>query len=195
MDALTIAAYNREAERISDLHQKLIPDRLYALISKYFLPGLRALDIGCGSGRDTAWLAENGFDVLGIDASVGMLDQAVRRYPGLDFKVMALPELEGIADASFSNVLCSAVFMHLDQGDSKIAALNILRVLLPGGILILSIRGTNEVGKRENGKLYEEMSREDILGLFDGLGAGLIFSEDTLEAARNHIWHTFVFKK
>lgn len=38
-------------------------------------PGGRVVDIGCGTGRDALWLAEQGFDVLGLDYAPG----AVRR--------------------------------------------------------------------------------------------------------------------
>jgi SAM-dependent methyltransferase len=41
-------------------------------------PGGRVVDIGCGNGRDSVWLAEQGFDVLGVDYAPG----AVRRSRG-----------------------------------------------------------------------------------------------------------------
>ena len=195
MDKLTIAAYDRDAEEISELHQKLVPERLYSLVSEYFLPGLKTLDIGCGSGRDTNWLAEKGFDVLGVDASFGMLDQAFRRYPHLEFKVTALPELDGLASGVYSNVLCSAVLMHLENDVLRNAVENMIRVTCDNGILLVSIRGTHEPSKREDGKLYEEISRDYVLSLFDHFGADLLFYEEDFESARKHVWRTFVFKK
>jgi SAM-dependent methyltransferase len=36
----------------------------------------RVLDVGCGTGEDAIWLAGNGYDVLGIDASAGMIEVA-----------------------------------------------------------------------------------------------------------------------
>ena len=41
------------------------------------LGGARVLDIGCGNGRNTAWLAGKGAQVVGIDIAAGLLD-AVR---------------------------------------------------------------------------------------------------------------------
>ncbi|MDN5635429.1 MAG: class I SAM-dependent methyltransferase, partial [Brevibacterium sp.] len=38
-------------------------------------PG-RVLDVGCGEGADVIWLAENGWDVVGIDLSQTAIDRA-----------------------------------------------------------------------------------------------------------------------
>lgn len=195
MDKNTIKAYDRDAEGISEIHQKLIPDRLYSLISEYFWPGLKTLDVGCGSGRDTNWLAERGFDVLGVDASTGMLDQSISRYPNLNFQMTALPNLDGLANGLYSNVLCSAVLMHLEHHALRDAVENMIRVSSNNGILLVSIRGTYEPSKREGGKLYEEISKEYLVKLFEDFGADLLFYEETMETVRKHVWRTFVFKK
>ena len=39
-------------------------------------PGERVLDLGCGTGHLTARIAETGADVVGIDASAEMVEQA-----------------------------------------------------------------------------------------------------------------------
>jgi ubiquinone/menaquinone biosynthesis C-methylase UbiE len=195
MDKLTIEAYNQEAENIAQLHDNLVPERLYQLIVKYFCPGMKTLDIGCGNGRDSAWLSKNGFEVIGLDASLGMLRQAKKRHPKTHFLQAALPELSGIPDATFSNALCSAVLMHMERSELQLATKSILRVLTKGAVLLVSIRGTLEANKRENGKLYEAITPEEMMALFEHEGAKLLFYESTLEAVRNHIWHTLIFRK
>src|SRR5437764_1431615 len=42
------------------------------------LRGARALDVGCGSGRWTRWLAERGAEPVGIDPTAAMLETARR---------------------------------------------------------------------------------------------------------------------
>ncbi|MBF4616140.1 class I SAM-dependent methyltransferase [Curtobacterium sp. VKM Ac-1376] len=42
------------------------------------LPVGRALDLGCGEGGDVVWLAEQGWDVTGIDLSVTALERGSR---------------------------------------------------------------------------------------------------------------------
>ncbi|HWB09634.1 MAG TPA: methyltransferase domain-containing protein [Pirellulales bacterium] len=50
-------------------------------------PGERILDLGCGTGHLTAKIADAGADVLGIDASSAMVEQARRNFPGVSFEV------------------------------------------------------------------------------------------------------------
>lgn len=195
MDIATIQIYNDDANSIANLHEALVPERLYQLIMEFFTADGKTLDIGCGSGRDSAWLVKNGFDVLGIDASTGMLDEAKKRHSELTFQEIALPELAGIRDDSYANVLCSAVLMHLAHDSLESAAKNIFRILVKGGVLLLSFRGTRESSKRENGKLYEPITKDEAIALFEQQGGELLFYESILESGRNHLWHTFIFRK
>jgi 2-polyprenyl-3-methyl-5-hydroxy-6-metoxy-1,4-benzoquinol methylase len=51
-------------------------ERVYQAIHGFFHLGASTADIGCGPGRDTAWLSANGYSVVGYDASEPMLAQA-----------------------------------------------------------------------------------------------------------------------
>jgi trans-aconitate methyltransferase len=68
-------------------------------------PGERILDLGCGTGHLTAQAAACGAEVVGLDASPAMVEQARRAYPALRFetgdaRAFAFPEP---FDAVFSN--------------------------------------------------------------------------------------------
>ena len=51
-------------------------------------------DVGCGTGRLTAYLADLGLDVVGIDLSPGMVAVARRTYPSLRFEVGSMTALD-----------------------------------------------------------------------------------------------------
>ena len=113
MDQITLKAYEAGAEGFAkDWHEQPAPTDLHALVRRFFRPGPTA-DIGCGSGREVAWLCANGYPAKGYDPSEGLLAQARARYPALEFASAALPELTGVPDGSFDNVLCETVIMHL----------------------------------------------------------------------------------
>ncbi len=138
MDRSTIAAYDEHAAEYAEdwLSQPADAD-LHSLVRQYFRPGLTA-DIGCGAGRDTAWLAANAFPSIGYDASDGLLEEARRRHPEIDFRSAALPELAGIEDGTFTNVFCETVLMHLGPALRAQSVTRLLSILQPGGTLYLS---------------------------------------------------------
>jgi malonyl-CoA O-methyltransferase len=52
--------------------------------------GKRVLDLGCGTGRHTTWLADQGADVIGVDESEAMLAVAREKRPQLDLRQRSL---------------------------------------------------------------------------------------------------------
>jgi ubiquinone/menaquinone biosynthesis C-methylase UbiE len=76
------AAYDQVAEAYAEKNAVMPP--VYLDLGPRFLalvcPGLPVLDVGCGAGRDLAWLTQQGARVVGADRSTGMLALA-RQYP------------------------------------------------------------------------------------------------------------------
>ncbi|XUW93629.1 methyltransferase domain-containing protein (plasmid) [Burkholderia sp. M6-3] len=164
MDTRTLSAYDQNSASFAkDWDEQPPATDLHALIRKYFRPG-RTADVGCGSGRDAAWLASNGFPTMGFEPSKGLLEEARRRHPDIQFQVAALPELEGVADASFQNVLCETVIMHLEAELIVPSVRKLLDIAEPGGTLYLSWRVTEGKDRRdEHGRLYATFSPSLVL--------------------------------
>jgi SAM-dependent methyltransferase len=153
-DEATLRAYDRDAASFAeDWETQPAPTDLHATVHRFFVRGPTA-DIGCGSGRDTAWLNDNGYPATGFDASEGLLAEARRRHPHVHFQRAALPELAGI-DGPFTNILCETVIMHLPPGILTASVVRMLSLLEPNGTLYLSWRVTEGTDRRdEHGRLY-----------------------------------------
>jgi SAM-dependent methyltransferase len=177
-DKATIAAYDADAASFAaDWETQPAPADLHDAVRRFFRPGPTA-DIGCGSGRDTAWLVDNGFPATGFDASEGLLVEARRRHPGIIFVQTMLPDLNGIAAASFTNVLCETVIMHMPPDAIAAAAAKLIDILVPGGTLYLSWRVTENNDRRdEHGRLYAAFDPGLVL-------AGLAATEFLLDEQR-----------
>jgi len=156
MDPETLGVYDAGAEKFAnDWHAQPAPTDLHALVKRFFHPGGRTADVGCGSGREVAFLASSGYDAVGYDASDALLEQARLRYPRLSFATAVLPDLIGVPDAAFDNVLCETVIMHLRRPQILDAVRRLLAILKTNGILYLSWRVTDGVDQRDDhGRLY-----------------------------------------
>lgn len=110
------------------------------------LGGLRALDVGCGSGRWTRWLAERGAVVTGVDPTAALLEVARREAPGLDFRRMSATALDS-ADESFDLALSVTVIQHLQPREQLLAIGELCRVVRPGGtVLVLDLIDAHDTG-------------------------------------------------
>jgi len=195
MDIQTITAYNQDAQSIAALHATLIPEKLYQQINSHFIKQGQTADIGCGIGRDSFYLQQQGYIVTGVDASVAMLTQARELYPSLNLHQDYLPDLTILSENSFDNILCSAVLMHLPQADIKTACLRILALLKKEGVLMITLRGTHQADKRENGKLYEDIDIAALCQFFEQHHANIVEHEIDIESKRQLTWHNLVIKK
>src|SRR5690242_8363380 len=100
MDASTIQAYDAHAPEYATSMRRLDPEKIYPGLPGLFHAGRSTADIGCGSGRDLAWLQKLGYQVVGYDASEGMLGEARTAYPGIDVRPDTLPDLASIPDGA-----------------------------------------------------------------------------------------------
>ncbi|QSB17555.1 class I SAM-dependent methyltransferase [Natronosporangium hydrolyticum] len=100
----------------------------------------RVLDLGCGTGRDAGYLAEQGHQVVGLDASEEMLDYARRHHPRVTF----LPgRLESFAlEQPFDLITClDSALLYCHHNEELAAALAACRNhLAPGGLLLAEQR-------------------------------------------------------
>ncbi len=100
------------------------------------LAGMRALDVGCGSGRWSRWLASRGATAIGIDPTAGMLEAARRLSPGVEFHQMSATSID-LPAASFDLAMAVTVIQHLRRTEQEEAAVAMCRVLKPGGHLFV----------------------------------------------------------
>lgn len=114
----------------------------------------RTLEIGAGTGTNAIWMAERGFDVLGLDVSPLAVERACAkmegrslpcRFEALDF--LAVPPPGG----PFQFVFDRGCFHVFDEPDERQRfAARVATALAPGG-LWLSLIGSTEGSPREVG--------------------------------------------
>ncbi len=100
---------------------------------------VKVLDIGCGRGPNTWFLAREGFRVTAVDASVVALECCRRRleHEGLHAEAYVKSESAALpfADASFHCIVDMMCLYANELPDAIAAVSEARRVLVPGGIL------------------------------------------------------------
>jgi SAM-dependent methyltransferase len=94
-------------------------------------------DMGCGPGQVARYLRDKGATVFGLDLSPGMLDQARRLNPDIDFwegNMLAL----GLGDATLAGIAAFYAIVNIPAESLPQAFREMARVLQPGGLLLLA---------------------------------------------------------
>ncbi|WGR95780.1 class I SAM-dependent methyltransferase [Bradyrhizobium sp. ISRA435] len=185
----------REAAAFAqDWHEQPAPVDLQEIVARFFIRGGSTADIGCGSGREVAWLNANGFPAQGYDASEGLLSEARTRYPQLRLTRAELPELRGIAANSFDNVLCETVIMHLDHALIAPSVRRMLDIVKPGGIFYLSWRVTENDDRRDaHGRLYAAFDAAEVRA--ELAAAETLLDQELVSASSGKVVHRIVVRK
>lgn len=148
--AMTREGYDRAAARYVERFQHHLDERpldramigaFAEMVAQTATP--RVLDVGCGTGVATAALAAAGLDVTGIDLSPNMIPQARQRYPGLEFRVGSMLDLD-VADGSVGGLCAWYSIIHVPDTHLPRVFAEFRRVLAPGGVVLLAFQVGDE---------------------------------------------------
>jgi SAM-dependent methyltransferase len=195
MDRSTLAAYDKDAASFArEWHEQPAPVDLQDIVRRFFIEGGATADVGCGSGREVAWLNANGYPAAGFDASEGLLTEARRRYPDLKFVDAELPDLAGVVAEMYDNVLCETVIMHLDRALIAPSVRRMFEIVKPGGIFYLSWRVTDAADLRDgHGRLYAAFDASIVRNELKA--AATLLDEEVVSASSGKKIHRLVVKK
>ena len=117
-------------------------DLWYGLLDKYGVPGGFSIDMGCGTGVFSFYLAQKGGRVVGVDGSAEMVKfcDEQRRERGLENVHFVEGRLPAIEEADLKNadlIISSSVVEYVEDLDGALALFS--RLLKPRSVLILSM--------------------------------------------------------
>ncbi len=123
-----------------DEYRPGFPDSFFARVASrgWLAQGLRALDLGTGTGSLALGLASAGLDVIGLDPSRTLLDVARRRARAANLEVRfveGVAEATGMSDASFDLVTAGQCWWWFDEAA---AMAEVRRVLAHSGRLMIA---------------------------------------------------------
>jgi len=94
------------------------------------------LDLGCGPGHWTAYLHSLGADVTGIDMVPEFIDHARAGFPGPEFRLGSMTELD-VPDHAVAGILSWYSTIHLPPAELDRMLAEFHRMLAPSGRLVI----------------------------------------------------------
>ena len=100
-------------------------------------------DMGCGPGHIARYLADRGLDMVGVDLSPVMLEQAAELNPDIAFYPGNMLVLD-VPDEAWAGIAAFYSIIHIPRENCTAALTELRRVLKPGGLLLLAFHMGDE---------------------------------------------------
>ncbi len=118
--------------------------------------GARILDFGCGSGRDTKYFLDKGFQVTAVDGSVELCKFA-SKFTGQEVKQLYFQDLSEVE--AYDGIWACSSILHLPYADLKNVFRKMVRAVKSKGIIYTSFKYGTFEGER-NGRYFTDMDEE-----------------------------------
>lgn len=176
----TIPHYDHNAEQLVSQYESLtFEDAHPALLDLLPPPGATILDVGAGSGRDAAWFAAKGYDVVAAEPSEAMRTLARLRHPSprIHWVADSLPDLAQVRrlGLTFDLILLSAVWMHVPPASRQRALRKLATLLSPNGRIAISLR----IGPPDTDRAMYEVTLPELTAMAQHFGLRLVRTDDS----------------
>ena len=133
-----------QPDSLKNLLQNIDIYLLDQILKGRITPYMHILDAGCGSGRNSKYLLNQGFNLIGIDVSSEKIKNLQHIFGSDTFQVGTIENLN-FSDKSFQYIICNAVLHFADNTEVFYKMFSeLFRVLDKNGTLF--IRMTSNIG-------------------------------------------------
>jgi protein-L-isoaspartate O-methyltransferase len=158
----------------------------------------RALDIGSGTGRDAAALAEMGHRILAVEPTDALRMRAIALHPSpnIEWVKDSLPDIASVCarGETFDLVMMTAVWMHLDAPQRRQGMPRVADLVAAGGTLIMTLRH----GPVPEGRRMFEVTADETIALAGAQGLRNLLSmrsPSVYPANKDVAWTRLAFAK
>ncbi|MCO4321365.1 class I SAM-dependent methyltransferase [Aliidiomarina quisquiliarum] len=200
MGSKNITYYSTQAEQLSAQYDSLNFTDVHSNWLQHLPSSGWVLDVGAGSGRDSAYLANKGLHVVAVEPANGMRELAQLKHKDANIHWIndTLPELKSVfaLQIKFDLILLSAVWMHIPPSSRERAFRKLSSLLKPNGKLVISLRHSTSENELHEDRVMYQVSTSEQAQLANKFG--LSFQEVTSQKqadklGRDHVyWQTVV---
>lgn len=154
----TIDYYNLNAENFIENTQNvdmhLVQNRFLRLLDE----NASILDFGCGSGRDTRYFLDKGYQVTATDGSAELCRRA-RVFTGIEVKEMMFEELDEID--TYDGIWACSSILHLPKIELLPVICKMCMALKDSGVIYTSFKYSDFEGVR-NGRYFTDFTEDSF---------------------------------
>lgn len=186
--------YNKNAQEFFNQTVKADMSELYNIFLKN-LPYNKGkiLDLGCGSGRDSKYFLENGFELVAMDISEE-LGKRASEYIGQKVIIQDMRELN--YQDEFIGVWACASLLHLDENEIVETLKKIFKSLKRDGIVYISFK-YGDKNYEKDGRKFTCFTYEKFIKIgkeFESKILQWFITEDVRADRKNEKWFNIVLK-
>jgi SAM-dependent methyltransferase len=202
LDPTSIKYYDQNASTLVPEYHSAEVTGLHTLLGRWLPAGGNVLEIGCGAGRDAAFMASLGCKVVATDASESMMTYSheyLQRVDGSDSvsllqAAFPLPNGHKLLSDRFDAVVSMAVLMHIPDSELFDFAYQIRTILKYRGHFICSFC-TGRAVSDDDPRLFVNREAAQIQLFFERIGFRLLYAEQNKDGlGRDILWTTLVFE-
>lgn len=195
MNDTTIDYYNNNAEsfisntidcEFSEMQDKFL---------NYLDNNAKILDLGCGSGRDSKYFLNKGFNITALDGSQELCKVAENI---IGQKVVCQDFRNLDYNNEFDGIWACASLLHLRKEEIKTVIIKCIEALKTNGIFYCSFKYGNYEGNR-NGRYFTDLTEEEfnkVISKINNIQIEEVFvSNDVRKGRENEQWLNIFIKK
>ena len=160
--------YNKHADEFAVSTFKVDMESLYQPFLAELQEGVRILDVGCGSGRDTLAFKNKGYQVDAIDYSEELVKKATR-LTGIPIKLKSFYEVDDYE--AYDGIWACASLLHCERSRLAEVLEKMVQALKPNGVIYMSFK-YGDSDRDQDGRQFtdlDENQAEALLEQFDNV--------------------------
>lgn len=159
----TLQYYDQHAKAYVDSTRDVEFSQTQERFLQYLEPGAWILDFGCGSGRDTKYFRNRGFQVEAVDGSAEFV-RIASEYTGINVRRMLFQDLDEVE--RYDGIWACSSILHLPCAELEVVFGKMARALRRRGIVYTSFKYGTEEGER-SGRYFTNMTEAKMAGLLE----------------------------